>query len=73
MKLMKPSKSRTIRVLAASVLSASLLAFPADIYADTAKPASGTTAAQHTGTPVLNAKEIKPNLMFRTCWLVRLS
>lgn len=59
MKLNKQSKSRTIRVLAASVLSASLLAFPADIFADTAKPSTVTTATQLTGTPVLSSKEVK--------------
>lgn len=59
MKPNKQSKSRTIRVLAASVLSASLLAFPADIFADTAKPASSTALTQHTGAPVLSAKEVK--------------
>lgn len=59
MKPNKQSKSRTIRVLAASVLCASLLAFPADIFADTAKPASGTIATQHAGTPILSSKEVK--------------
>ncbi|OIB01124.1 serine hydrolase [Paenibacillus sp. LC231] len=59
MKPNKQNKSRTIRVLAASVLSASLLAFPADIFADTVKPASSTALTQHTGAPVLSAKEVK--------------
>ncbi|KOP68560.1 beta-lactamase [Bacillus sp. FJAT-18019] len=59
MKPNKQSKSRTIRILAASALTASLLAYPADMYADTAKPATGQTVIQHTGTPLLSAKEVK--------------
>lgn len=59
MKPNKQSKSRTIRILAASALSASLLAYPADIFADTAKPSTEQAQTQRTGTPVLSAKEVK--------------
>lgn len=59
MKPNKQRKSRTIQILAASALSASLLAYPADIYADTAKPATGQIETKVTGTPVLGAKEVK--------------
>lgn len=59
MKPNKQSKSRTIRILAASALTASLLAYPADIFADTAKTPTGQTETQRTGTPILSAKEVK--------------
>ncbi|KKO55355.1 serine hydrolase [Paenibacillus sp. DMB20] len=59
MKPNKLSKPRTIRVLAASVLTATLLAFPAGVYAQTAISAVGTAATERIGAPSLSSKEVK--------------
>lgn len=59
MKPNKLSKPRTIRVLAASVLTVTLLAFPAGAYAQTAISAAGTAATEKISAPTLNSKEVK--------------
>ncbi|MBY0164225.1 serine hydrolase [Paenibacillus lautus] len=59
MKPKKQSKSRTIRVLAASVLSASLLAFPVDIHSAAANSAEVAVESRQAGAPVLSSNEVK--------------